>query len=53
MGAFHYIRPRLEDISNHTLRYAGRERGSSSAVRQQSAVAPLEQDNLVEAAFGV
>jgi len=52
MGAFHYIRPRLEDISNHTLRYAGRERSSSPAVGSK-AIHTAEQDNLVEAAFSV
>ena len=50
MGAFHYIRSRLEDISNHTLRYAGRERSSSPAVGSK-AIHSAEQDKLVEAAF--
>jgi 2-oxoglutarate dehydrogenase E1 component len=52
MGAFYYIRPRLESLSNHTLRYAGRERGSSPAVGSK-AIHTAEQDNLVEAAFSV
>lgn len=52
MGAFYYIRSRLEDISNHTLRYAGRERGSSPAVGSK-AIHTAEQDKLVQAAFSV
>ena len=52
MGAFYFIRPRLEGLSNHTLRYAGRERGSSPAVGSK-AIHTAEQDKLVEAAFSV
>jgi len=50
MGAFYYIRPRLEELSNHKLRYAGRERSSSPAAGSK-AIHVHEQDNLVEAAF--
>ena len=50
MGAFYYIRPRLEELSNHKLRYAGRERSSSPAAGSK-AIHVLEQEKLVEAAF--
>jgi 2-oxoglutarate dehydrogenase E1 component len=52
MGAFYYIRPRLEEISNHKLRYSGRERSSSPAAGSK-AIHTLEQENLVESAFSV
>ena len=52
MGAFYYIRPRLEELSNHKLRYAGRERSSSPAAGSK-AIHSLEQDKLVEDAFSV
>ena len=52
MGAWQYIAPRLEDLSQHPIRYAGRERGSSPAVGSK-AIHTLEQENLVEAAFSV
>ncbi len=52
MGAFYYIRPRLEEISNHKLRYSGRERSSSPAAGSK-AIHSLEQANLVESAFSV
>ena len=52
MGAFHYIRSRLEAVSQHGIRYAGRERSSSPAVGSK-AIHTLEQEKLVEAAFSV
>ncbi|MCA1963793.1 MAG: 2-oxoglutarate dehydrogenase E1 component, partial [Prosthecobacter sp.] len=52
MGAFYYIRPRLEELSNHKLRYAGRERSSSPAAGSK-AIHVLEQEKLVEDAFSV
>ena len=52
MGAFYYIRPRLEELSNHKMRYAGRERSSSPAAGSK-AIHVLEQEKLVEDAFSV
>lgn len=52
MGAYHYIRSRLEAVSQHDIRYAGRERSSSPAVGSK-AIHTLEQEHLVEAAFSV
>jgi len=52
MGAFYYIRPRLEELSNHKVRYAGRERSSSPAAGSK-AIHILEQEKLVEDAFSV
>ncbi len=52
MGAFYYIRPRLEELSNHKVRYAGRERSSSPAAGSK-AIHTLEQEKLVEDAFSV
>jgi len=52
MGAFYYIRPRLEELSNHKLRYSGRERSSSPAAGSK-AIHTLEQEKLVEDAFSV
>ncbi|MFM2179041.1 MAG: hypothetical protein RL015_3139 [Verrucomicrobiota bacterium] len=52
MGAFYYIRPRLEELSNHKLRYAGRERSSSPAAGSK-AIHVLEQEKLVADAFSV
>lgn len=51
-GAFYYIRPRLQELSRHNVRYAGRERSSSPAVGSK-AIHSLEQDKLVEDAFSV
>lgn len=50
MGAFYYIRPRLEELSNHKVRFAGRERSSSPAAGSK-AIHTLEQEKLVEDAF--
>ncbi len=50
MGAWTYIRPRLEELSHHPLRYAGRERSSSPAAGSK-AIHVLEQEKLVEDAF--
>jgi len=50
MGSYYYIRPRLEELSNHKVRYAGRERSSSPAAGSK-AIHSLEQENLVENAF--
>jgi 2-oxoglutarate dehydrogenase E1 component len=52
MGAWNYIRYRLEELSNHPLRYAGRERSSSPAAGSK-AIHLLEQAKLVEDAFSV
>jgi 2-oxoglutarate dehydrogenase E1 component len=52
MGAWSYIRWRLEDLSRHPVRYAGRERSSSPAAGSK-AIHVLEQDKLVEDAFSV
>ncbi len=52
MGAWSFIRHRLEELSNHVVRYAGRERSSSPAVGSK-AIHTLEQDKLVEDAFSV
>ena len=52
MGAFHYIRSRLEEISKHPLRYAGRERSASPACGSK-AIHTAEQDKLVADAFSV
>jgi 2-oxoglutarate dehydrogenase E1 component len=52
MGAWNYIRHRLEELSNHPLRYAGRERSSSPAAGSK-AIHLLEQAKLVEDAFSV
>jgi len=52
MGAWSFIRHRLEDLTNHVVRYAGRERSSSPAVGSK-AIHVLEQEKLVEDAFSV
>lgn len=52
MGAWMFIRHRLEDLTKHVLRYAGRERGSSPAAGSK-AIHTLEQQKLVEDAFSV
>jgi 2-oxoglutarate dehydrogenase E1 component len=52
MGAWMFIRHRLEDLSNHVLRYAGRERSASPAAGSK-AIHTLEQEKLVEDAFNV
>jgi 2-oxoglutarate dehydrogenase E1 component len=52
MGAWSYIHGRLEELSHHPLRYAGRERSPSPAVGSK-AIHVLEQDKLVADAFEV
>ena len=52
MGAWSYIRWRLEDISHHPVRYAGRERSSSPAAGSK-VIHTHEQEKLVEDAFNV
>ena len=52
MGAWTFIRHRLEDMTNHVLRYAGRERASSPAAGSK-AIHTHEQERLVEDAFSV
>jgi len=52
MGAWMFIRHRLEDLTNHVMRYAGRERASSPAAGSK-AIHLLEQAKLVEDAFSV
>lgn len=52
MGAWNFIRWRLEDISKHPIRYAGRERSASPAAGSK-AIHLLEQAKLVEDAFSV
>lgn len=52
MGAWNYIRWRLEDLSRHPVRYAGRERSASPAAGAK-AIHVLEQEKLVEDAFSV
>ncbi|WP_038170056.1 2-oxoglutarate dehydrogenase E1 component [Verrucomicrobium sp. BvORR106] len=52
MGAWTFIRHRLEEMTNHVLRYAGRERASSPAAGSK-AIHSHEQDRLVEDAFSV
>jgi len=52
MGAWSYIRWRLEDLSRHPVRYAGRERSSSPAAGSK-AIHVHEQAMLVEDAFNV
>jgi 2-oxoglutarate dehydrogenase E1 component len=50
MGSWSYISRRLEEITNHPIRYAGRERSASPAAGSK-AVHTHEQQRLVEAAF--
>ena len=52
MGAWFFMRHQLEEITGHPTRYAGRERASSPAAGSK-AIHTLEQDKLVEDAFGV
>ena len=52
MGAFYYIRPRLKELSQHTVRYAGRERSSSPAAGSKG-IHLLEQEKLVEDSFSL
>ncbi len=50
MGAWSHIFPRLEELSQHPLRYAGRVRSSSPAVGSK-AIHTAEQEKLVRDAF--
>jgi 2-oxoglutarate dehydrogenase E1 component len=52
MGAWFFMRHQLEEITSHPTRYAGRERASSPAAGSK-AIHTLEQEKLVEDAFGV
>ena len=52
MGAWFFMRHRLEEITQHPIRYAGRERAASPAAGSK-AIHTLEQEKLVEDAFGV
>jgi len=52
MGAWMFIRHRLADITNHIIRYSGRERSSSPAAGSK-AIHIHEQEKLVENAFSV
>ena len=52
MGAWSYIGARLEKLSKHRVRYAGRDRSASPAAGSK-AVHTREQKNLVKAAFSV
>jgi 2-oxoglutarate dehydrogenase E1 component len=52
MGAWMFIRNRLEDITHHVVRYAGRERAASPAAGSK-AIHTHEQQKLVEDAFSV
>jgi 2-oxoglutarate dehydrogenase E1 component len=52
MGAWMFIRHRLADLTNHIVRYAGRERSASPAAGSK-AIHVLEQQKLVEDAFSV
>ncbi len=52
MGAWMFIRHRLADLTNHIIRYAGRERSASPAAGSK-AIHTHEQQMLVEAAFSV
>ena len=52
MGAWMFIRHRLADITNHIIRYSGRERSSSPAAGSK-AIHTHEQEKLVENAFSV
>lgn len=52
MGSWAYISRRLEEISRHPVRYAGRERSASPAAGSK-AVHTAEQRRLVEDAFQV
>jgi 2-oxoglutarate dehydrogenase E1 component len=52
MGAWTFMHHRLEELTNHVLRYAGRERASSPAAGSK-AIHTHEQERLVEDAFSV
>ena len=52
MGSWSYISRRLQEISNHPVRYAGRERSASPAAGSK-AVHTHEQQRLVQDAFEV
>ena len=52
MGAWSFMHHRLEELTNHVLRYAGRERASSPAAGSK-AIHTHEQNKLVEDAFSV
>jgi 2-oxoglutarate dehydrogenase E1 component len=52
MGAWMFIRNRLADLSDHIVRYAGRERSSSPAAGSK-AIHEREQEMVVEMAFSV
>ena len=52
MGAWSYVGARLEKISKHRVRYAGRDRSASPAAGSK-AIHTREQKNLVKAAFSV
>ncbi|MGI9240764.1 MAG: 2-oxoglutarate dehydrogenase E1 component, partial [Verrucomicrobiales bacterium] len=52
MGAWSYIRARLEKLGKHHVRYAGRDRSASPAAGSK-AIHTREQKNLVEDAFSV
>ena len=52
MGSWSYISRRLQEVSNHPVRYAGRERSASPAAGSK-AVHLHEQQRLVEDAFEV
>jgi 2-oxoglutarate dehydrogenase E1 component len=52
MGAWFFMRHQLEEVTQHPIRYAGRERASSPAAGSK-AIHTLEQEKLVEDAFGV
>jgi 2-oxoglutarate dehydrogenase E1 component len=52
MGSWSYISRRLQEVSNHPVRYAGRERSASPAAGSK-AVHLHEQQRLVEDAFQV
>ncbi|MBL9154156.1 MAG: 2-oxoglutarate dehydrogenase E1 component [Verrucomicrobiales bacterium] len=52
MGAWTFIGPRLERLTHHRVRYAGRDRASSPAAGAK-AIHVRQQASLIEAAFSV
>ena len=52
MGAWSYIRPRLDEAGRGHVRYAGRERSASPATGSK-AIHSAEQARLVQQAFSV
>ncbi len=52
MGAWGFIQDRLNELTNHVVRYSGRERSSSPAAGSK-AIHTHEQERLVEEAFSV